>query len=78
MHWPGLWTLPSRAGGGRASEPGVAFWLRAEIPPPLGIGSVTTNRGETVKYFICEPYALAGALDITEHGGWRAWRASLG
>ena len=25
--------------------------------------------------FICEPYGLAGAEDITRFGGWRAWLA---
>lgn len=48
----------------------------AEIPPPLGIGSVTLEDGATVKCFICEPYALHGARDITSFGGWRAFLAS--
>lgn len=45
----------------------------AGVPAPLGIGSVTLASGETVKGFICEAYALAGATDISEHGGWRAY-----
>ena len=43
----------------------------AAIPPPLGIGSVELANGEFVKCFICEPWVLPGAKDITEYGGWR-------
>jgi allophanate hydrolase len=49
----------------------------AGVPPPLGIGSCTLESGRTVKSFVCEPYALVGARDITSFGGWRAFRASL-
>jgi allophanate hydrolase len=49
----------------------------AEVPPPLGIGNITLVNGQTVKGFICEPYGLAGARDITSFGGWRAYLASL-
>lgn len=49
----------------------------AEIPAPLGIGNLTLADGRTVKGFICEPWALAEALDITDFGGWRAYIASL-
>lgn len=50
----------------------------AEIPAPLGIGNVVLADGRSVKGFICEPWALADALDITEFGGWRAFIASRG
>ncbi len=49
--------------------------LVAEVPAPLGIGSVTLHDGRQVKGFICEPYALADATDITSWGGWKAWLA---
>jgi allophanate hydrolase len=32
--------------------------------------------GTTVKGFVCEPAAVAGAEDITAFGGWRAYLAS--
>ncbi len=48
----------------------------AEIPPPLGIGNLQLEDGRWVKGFICEPYALDGARDITAFGGWRAFIAS--
>ncbi|CAO95735.1 allophanate hydrolase [Erwinia tasmaniensis] len=47
----------------------------AEIPPPLGIGTLELADGRRVKGFICEPAALTQATDITEFGGWRRWLA---
>ena len=49
----------------------------AEVPPPLGIGNVTLIDGRTVKGFICEPYGLVGAQDITSFGSWSAYLDSL-
>lgn len=48
----------------------------AEIPPPLGIGTLTLDDGRSVKGFICEPHVLPSAMDITVHHGWRAYLAS--
>lgn len=61
-----VWELPLRAFGS----------FVAEIPPPLGIGSLLLEDGSSVKGFICEPWALVGARDITSFGGWRAYLAS--
>jgi allophanate hydrolase len=63
-----LWEIPLRTFG--------AFVAR--VPSPLGIGSVETVEGRSVKGFICEPAAVqpgGGARDITSFGGWRAWLA---
>ncbi len=49
----------------------------AEVPPPLGIGNLRLCDGRTVKGFICEPYVLAEAKDITSFGGWRAYIGAL-
>jgi allophanate hydrolase len=49
----------------------------AEIPPPLGIGTLELEDGTSVKGFLCEPIGLDGARDITVFGGWRGFRASL-
>ncbi|KAG0924843.1 hypothetical protein G6F31_018961 [Rhizopus arrhizus] len=62
-----LWDVPVTAFG--------AFV--AEIPAPLGIGTLELEDGRLVKGFICEPRGLAGARDITAFGGWRAYLASL-
>lgn len=45
----------------------------AEIPAPLGIGSLELEDGECVQGFLCEAYAVADALDITGHGGWKSY-----
>ncbi|MFJ3461089.1 allophanate hydrolase [Achromobacter spanius] len=62
-----LWDVPVTAFG--------AFV--AEIPAPLGIGTLELADGRLVKGFICEPRGLDGARDITTFGGWRAYLASL-
>ena len=51
-------------------------WFVAEIPAPLGIGTLELDNGSLVKGFICEPFALAGAQDISSFGGWRGYIAS--
>lgn len=48
----------------------------AAISAPLGIGTVRIDDGDEVKCFVCEPYALTGATEITHLGGWRAYRAA--
>lgn len=50
--------------------------LLAEIPPPLGLGTIELADGTWVKGFICEPRALRGARDITAFGDWRSYRAA--
>ncbi|MEI6485679.1 MAG: allophanate hydrolase [Sphingomonadales bacterium] len=47
-----------------------------DVPPPLAIGTVTLADGSSVKGFVAEPRALAGAEDITHLGGWRAFIAA--
>ena len=48
----------------------------AAVPAPLGIGNAILENGDSVKCFICEPYALSGATEITQFGGWRAFLTS--
>jgi len=81
-------TVPPKPGLARVAEDGAAIIVElwdipqarfgefvAEIPPPLGIGNLELADGRWVKGFICEPYALDGARDITSFGGWRAFIA---
>jgi allophanate hydrolase len=58
-------------------EMGVAEFgsFVVEVPAPLAIGTVTLADGSSVKGFVAEPRALAGAEDITALGGWRAYIA---
>ena len=43
----------------------------AGIPAPLGIGKVQLADGSWVSGFICEPYGISGAEEITALGSWR-------
>jgi len=47
------------------------------VPPPMCIGNIELEDGRWVNGFLCEPYALEGATEITHFGGWRAFIASL-
>ncbi|MGH8492720.1 MAG: allophanate hydrolase [Moraxellaceae bacterium] len=82
-------TVPPKPGLLRVAENGasiaVELWAMPVqhfgsfvglIPAPLGIGTLETADGRQVKGFICEPWALHDAQDITEFGGWRAFMAS--
>lgn len=63
-----VWELPS-------SELGSFL---TGIPGPLGLGKVQLADGRWESGFICEPYGLDGAQDISHLGGWRAYLRSLG
>ena len=60
-----IWALPTAAIGA----------LLAQVPPPLGFGTVRLQGGPCLG-FLAEGGAVAGAPDITEGGGWRAYLAS--
>jgi allophanate hydrolase len=47
--------------------------FQALIPSPLGLGKVELIDGREVVGFICEPYGIDGAKNITATGGWRNW-----
>ncbi|PLZ00618.1 allophanate hydrolase [Burkholderia sp. WAC0059] len=75
--------LVRTASGGAAIE--VEVWdmplacfgeFVAEVPAPLGIGTLALADGTQVQGFLCESVALDGAADITGFGGWRAYLAS--
>ncbi|KAK2735469.1 urea amidolyase [Colletotrichum kahawae] len=62
-----VWNLPT-------SE--MASFMKT-VSSPLGIGSVELLDGSWAPGFVCEPYGLDGATDITSFGGWRAFVQSL-
>ena len=79
---PGLAKVTDGAGRGIAVEvwrlPVKEFGsFVALIPSPLGIGTLELEDGEQIKGFVCEPYGLEGARDITAFGGWVAYLESL-
>lgn len=61
-----VWALDAEGFGG----------FVAGVPSPLCIGTLILADGTTPKGFLCEPAGLVGARDITEYGGWRAYRAA--
>jgi allophanate hydrolase len=78
---PGLIREPGFAGKGLEVEvwkvtPSAFGRFVQNIPAPLGIGKVTLDDGSQVSGFLCEPYAIEGAQEVTDLGGWRAYIAS--
>jgi allophanate hydrolase len=77
---PGL--LRVQKGAGAAIE--VEVWALSEaafgrfvaaVPSPLSIGTLELDSGRSVKGFLVEAEAVAGARDISSFGGWRAFMA---
>jgi allophanate hydrolase len=82
---------PARPGLVRVASGGAAIdmeiWRMPEenfgsfmacVRSPLGIGLVKTASGTQVCGFLCEAVAIAGALDISQHGGWRNYLTQQG
>ncbi|WP_213934609.1 allophanate hydrolase [Rhodococcus sp. B50] len=59
----------------RLSEAGLGRFLAA-LPAPMTLTSVELADGRWVVGFGCTQDAAADAVDITEFGGWKAYRAS--
>jgi allophanate hydrolase len=62
-----VWALPTAAVGA----------LLALVPAPLGFGQVELENGPCLG-FLAEAAGVAGATEITQYGGWRAWLAARG
>jgi hypothetical protein len=62
-----LWDVPLE---------GLAQVLLSE-PPGLAIGKVVLQDGSIVLGVLGEPFLCQGRREITAHGGWRAYVASL-
>ncbi len=60
------WSLPRGALGD----------VLVTVAPPLAIGTVDLADGTSTLGFVCEPAGAAGAVDISEAGGWRAHLAA--
>jgi allophanate hydrolase len=57
-------------------EPAAFGDFVAAVPSPLAIGTLHLADGGTVKGFLCEAAATAGARDISAFGGWRGFIAA--
>ena len=79
---PGLLWDESRNGSIRLEIYDLPFEgfgkLVASVAPPLAIGTVELEDGEKVKGFLCESWAARSAEDITDFGGWIAFRTGGG
>ena len=84
-----LATDPPKPGLVRVREGGVAIegelWalppaqlgsFLAALPAPMALGQVKLDDGRDVVGFLCEPAALGGAPDISEHGSWPRYLAA--
>ncbi len=60
-----VWALPTCAIGA----------LLAQVPPPLGFGTVDLDDGPCLG-FLAETEGVTNTPDITAFGGWRAWIAA--
>ena len=82
-------TVPPKPGLVRVAHDGVSIAVElwsltdaafgsfvAEVPSPLTIGTLLLADGRSVKGFLCEACAVAGAQDISGFGGWRAFLAA--
>jgi allophanate hydrolase len=81
---------PPRPGLVRLDGPGAAIAVEvydlplagfgavvAAVAPPLAIGTVELEDGEAIKGYLCEGWAAARGRDITDFGGWTAFRDHL-
>jgi allophanate hydrolase len=84
-----LETSPPKPGLVRVTEGGVRIagevWrlpaagfgtFAAAVPSPMVIGKVTLADGVDVSGFLVEPFAVVGAPDISDSGGWRNYLAA--
>jgi allophanate hydrolase len=82
-----LGTMPPKPGLVRQAEGGASIagevWrlpaagfarFMTGLATPMAVGRVFLDDGRDVLGFVCEPAAALGADDITDYGGWRAWR----
>lgn len=83
-------TIPPKPGLVRVDSDGSAIELEVYAMPthevgsflsmigtPLGLGNIELADGSWVKGFICEPYVMDSASDISLFGGWRRYSESL-
>ncbi|HEX4789789.1 MAG TPA: allophanate hydrolase [Actinospica sp.] len=75
---PGLFPVSDSTGAAIAAEvwelPQQALAALLEtVPAPLGFGRIALADGTDVLGFVANGPVPAGALDVTEYGGWRAY-----
>ncbi len=66
----------SRSRSGRCRADGFGRFVAASARRRSAIGTLRLADGRTVKGFLVEADAIAGARDISSFGGWRAYCAA--
>jgi gamma-glutamylcyclotransferase (GGCT)/AIG2-like uncharacterized protein YtfP len=54
-------------------DPGGLVQILEQEPPGLTIGRLSLDNGSEVFGVLAEPYLVEGQVEITQHGGWRAY-----
>jgi allophanate hydrolase len=75
---PGLLRIAANGGASIKAEiwalaPEAFGQFVANIPAPLGVGTLNFTDGTSAKGFLVEAEAAKGARDVSEFGGWRAF-----
>ena len=63
--------------GKKTLPDGRVIYDRNKLEPELAESWQVAPDGNPVHGFLCEAHALEGATDISHHGGWRAYLATL-
>ncbi|MFI6151795.1 allophanate hydrolase [Kitasatospora sp. NPDC051170] len=69
--------------GGRISgerwtlSPAALGHFLAELPAPMSLGRIRLDDGSWVLGFQCDPHSAASGTDITHHGDWLAYLATI-
>lgn len=82
-------TVPAKPGLVRTANEGVSIvgeeWVLpaarlgdflSDLASPMTVGKVTLDDGRTALGFLCEPWVVDGAADVSSYGGWAAYRAA--
>ncbi len=77
---PGLVRDPAFSGEGIEIEiwslrPAAFGRFVDALPSPMTIGTIVLEDDTSVTGFLCEPFAIVGAREITSFGGWRSYVA---
>ncbi|MEU9044849.1 MULTISPECIES: allophanate hydrolase [unclassified Kitasatospora] len=79
---PGVIHVGPDSGGAISGErwtlsPAALGHFLAELPAPMSLGRIRLDDGSWVLGFQCDPHTAASGTDITHHGDWLAYLATI-
>ncbi|RKE23526.1 allophanate hydrolase [Streptomyces sp. TLI_171] len=79
---PGVIRVGADRGGAITGErwtlsPAALGRFLAELPAPMSLGRIQLDDGSWVLGFQCDPHSAASGTDITHHGDWLAYLATI-